>query len=334
MTDTHKDNSDTAKTLDFREHVRKRPVMYIGNNRVVGLFHGLVIDCIDLCKSDKITFEIIISGDNDFSMSLSSSHDLSPIIDKFNDTYRPSQNYYSDILKAISKTFTANSPDKNHFAFNFSLDEAVLPPYIDYLKLSEEILRIALLNRQCEIITVDKRRKYVTQNYYHFPEGTSYLFDRATKEVLGKPEFKLTFDGKVNTNKYQIGIAYRSDWYPAPNVISFANDVPTIYGGSLVDGVLAGFMNACKIYVKENNMTNHKVVRKKFTNGLVLVCAVRGGDFKFGGSFKETLEDDNVKRQAKKITQKLALDLFKNDKQTADKFLWRFDDTQLGAKIM
>ena len=307
--------------------------MYIGNNRVVGLLHGLIIDCIDLCKSDKITFEITIWGDNDFSVSLSSSHDLSPVIDKFSETYSPSQNYYPDVLKAISKTFTINSPDKNHFTFNFSLDQDVLAADIDYLKLSEEILRIGLLNRQCEIITIDKRRKYLTQNYYHFPEGTSYLFDLATKDIPGEPEFKLTFDGNVNSNKYQIGLAYRSGWYPTPNVISFANDVPTIRGGSLVEGIMAGFINACKIYIKENNLTNHKVTKKKFINGLILVCAVRGEGFKYGGSVKETLEDDLVKRQAKKITQKLTLDLFKNDKQKADKFLWRFDGTQLGARM-
>lgn len=96
---------------------------------------------------------------------------------------------------------------------------------------------------------------------------------------------------------------------------------------------MAGFTSACKIYIKENKLTNHKVTKKKFINGLILVCAVRGKEFKYGGSFKETLEDELVKKQAQKITQNLALDLFNNDKQTADKFLWRFDGTQLGANM-
>ncbi len=186
-----------------------------------------------------------------------------------------------------------------------------------------------MLNRQCEVITIDKRQKYLTQNYYHFPQGVFYLFDRATTEVLGKPEFKLTFDNEINSNKYQIGLAYRTDWFPSANVISFANNVHTICGGSLVDGILEGLINACKIYAKENNLTTFKINKKKFVNGLILICAVRGEDYKYGGSWKETLEDAVIKKEAKKVVEKLALDFFNNQKEKADKFLWRFDTTQL-----
>jgi DNA gyrase/topoisomerase IV subunit B len=155
------------------------------------------------------------------------------------------------------------------------------------------------------------------------------LFDRATTEILGKPEFKLVFDDELSKNKYQIGLAYRSDWHPTPNVISFANDVHTVCGGSLVDGILDGLITACKKYVKENGMLTFKIKRKKFFNGLIIVCTVRGDTFLYGGSFKETLENDEVKKQIKKTTEKLVSQFFKNNKDKADKFLWRFDTTQL-----
>ncbi|WP_462220605.1 hypothetical protein [Ferruginibacter sp.] len=157
------------------------------------------------------------------------------------------------------------------------------------------------------------------------------MFDRAITEVLGKPEFELTFDGKVNSNTYQIGLAYRTDWYPSPNAISFANDIHTVCGGSLVDGILDGLINACKVYAKGNNLTTFKINKKKFTNGLILICAVRGEEYRYGGSWKETLEDSVVRKQAKKLVSKLALDFFNNQKEKADKFLWRFDTTQLAS---
>jgi hypothetical protein len=81
--------------------------------------------------------------------------------------------------------------------------------------------------------------------------------------------------------------------------------------------------------VKENKFTRFKISRKKLLNGLIIVCAVRGEYYKYGGSFKETLEDIIVKKQAKKITAKLILDLFKNQKENTNKFLWRFDNKQL-----
>lgn len=304
--------------------------MYIGNDGVIGLFEGLLTDCIELCKIDEITFEIVISGDNDFTLGVTSLHDINPFIQQFTDERKEFANYFPKVLKVVSEKFEIITKDNSKTEVAFSFDKKVITnTNIDYLKLTEKVLQIALLNRQCEIITIDKRQKYLTQNYYHFPQGVFYLFDRATTEALGKPEFKLTFDDKVNSNRYQIGLAYRTDWYPTPNVISFANNVHTICGGSLVEGILDGLISACKTYVKENNLTTFKISRKKFLNGLIIVCAARGEDYKYGGSFKETLEDNGVKKQVKKITSKLAQDFFNNQKEKADKFLWRFDTTQL-----
>ena len=322
--------TDTTQTMTFEESVRKRPFMYIGNDGVVGLFEGLLIDCIELCKTDEITFEIVISGANNFAFGLTSRNAINPFIQQFTNESKEFTNYFPKVLKVVSETFEIITKDNSKTEVAFSFDKKVITnTNIDYLRLTEKVLKIALLNRQCEIITIDKRQKHLTQNYYHFPQGVFYLFDRATTEVLGRPDFKLTFDDKVNSNKYQIGLAFRTDWYPTPNLISFANNVQTVCGGSLVEGILAGLISACKTYVKENNLTTFKISRKKFLNGLIIVCAVRGEGYKYGGSFKETLEDDVVKKQAKKITVKLALDFFNNQKEKADKFLWRFDTTQL-----
>lgn len=320
--------------MTFEESVRKRPHMYIGNDGVIGLFEGLFIDCIELCKTDEITFEILISGDNDFTLGLTSQHDLNLFIKQFSYVSEELSNYFPQVLKAVSETFKIITKENSKTEIAFSFDKKViLNTNIDYLKLNEKVIQIALLNSRCEIITIDKRQKYLIQNYYHFPQGAFYLFDRATTEVLGKPEFKLTFDDKVNSNKYQIGLAYRTDWYPTPNVISFANDIQTICGGSLVEGILDGLINACKTYVKENNLTAFKIRRKQFLNGLIIVCAVRGEDYKYSGSFKETLEDVIVKKQAKKIIAKLTLDFFNNQKEKAGKFLWRFDTTQFTREM-
>lgn len=331
MTDTdNKYSSDDIKVLDFTEHVRKRPFMYIGNDGIVGLFEGLLTDCIELCKTDEITFEIVVLGENDFTFGLTSRHDINPFIKQFTDERKEFSNYFPKVLKVISETFEIIAKENAKTEVVFSIDKTVITnTNIDYLKLTERVLQFALLNRQCEVITIDKRQKYLTQNYYHFPQGVFYLFDRATTEVLGKPEFKLTFDNEINSNKYQIGLAYRTDWFPSANVISFANNVHTTCGGSLVDGILEGLINACKIYAKENNLTNFKINKKKFVNGLILICAVRGEDYKYGGSWKETLEDVVIKKEAKKLVEKLALDFFNNQKEKADKFLWRFDTTQL-----
>ena len=321
--------------MTFEESVRKRPFLYLGNDRLIGLFEGLILDCINLCKTDEIVFEIIISYDNKFSFAISSQHDLQFFTEQFSVENTDMSNYMPSVLKVISEDFEILNIDTQRLQINFSLNKDIIADTnIDYLKLSEKILQVALLNRHTEIIITDKRQKHLSQNYYHFPQGVFYLFDRATTEVLGKPEFKLLFDGELSKSKYQIGFAYRTDWYPIPHVMSFANDVHTICGGSLVDGILDGLLSACKKYVKDNDMLTFKIRRKKLLNGLILVCAVSGDNFLYGGSFKETLENDEVKKQAKRVTVKLVLDFFKNHKEKADKFLWRFDTTQMTSSII
>lgn len=296
----------------------------------IGLFIGLLIDCIELCKTDEITFEITISGDNDFILGFSSKYDLTPFIQQFTIDRNDLPNYFPTVLKVVSEKFEIIKQEDLKTEICFSFDKEVISStYIDYLKLSEKVCQVALLNRQCEILTIDKRPKYLTQNYYHFPQGVLYLFDRATTEVLGKPEFKIIIDERVSSYKLQIGLAYRTDWFPTPNIVSFANDVHTVCGGSLVDGVLDGLMSSCKKYVKLNNLTTFKVNRKKFINGLILICAVRGQDFKYGGSWKETVEDSYLRKEVKKLVSRLVLDFLKTEKERADKFLWRFDTTQL-----
>ncbi len=80
-------------------------------------------------------------------------------------------------------------------------------------------------------------------------------------------------------------------------------------------------------------MQEYKIRRKKFMNGLILVCAVRGGDFRYGGSFREKLEEQEIRTEAKKLVCKSALNFFKNQKEQTNKFLWRFDTTQLANEM-
>jgi DNA gyrase/topoisomerase IV subunit B len=323
------------KTMTFEESVRKRPYMYIGNDGLVTLFEGLLTDCIKLYKTDDISFEILISGDNSFSLGLISKHDINPFIQRFTDKDVTSSIYLPQVLKIVTDTFEITTKDNAKTEISFSFDKTIIPnTSLDYLKLISKMLLFAILNRHCEIITIDKRQKHLSQNYFHFPQGVFYLFNNAITEALGNPVFKITFDDKVYDNIYQIGLAFRTDWHPVPQVVSFANNVQTICGGSLVEGILDGLAHACKTYVKANNLIIYKVSRKKLLNGLILVCAVRGNEYKYGGSFKETLEDNIVRKQAKKIIATLAIRFLNTQKEIADKFLVRFSTTPLPSRLI
>jgi DNA gyrase/topoisomerase IV subunit B len=265
---------------------------------------------------------------------LSSSFDLKSTLHPFHTDETRDDNFRLKLLKIISDKFELKNVDNNHLLINFSIDRAVIcDRFIDYQELCEKAIQIAVLNRQAEIIIKDLRQKVTCQNYYHFPQGVFYLFDRLMKNTLGKPVFKITFDGMIQNNHYQIGIAYRTDWYPSPAIMSFANEINTVCGGSLVDGVISGLVSSCKMYVKNNDLKTFKIKRQRFFNGLIIVCAVKGEVFNYGGSFRETLEYDDVKRQSAKMVSKLVYDYFEQNKEVAKSFLFRFDESQLVSKM-
>jgi len=319
--------TNLSEYKEFKKHVRLRPAMYVGNEIVIGLMKGLIIDCIRLCNTDEIKFEITLFAGSKFSIGLSSRQNLTPFFSSFKTKNVDFKHYSTKVLKAISQDLViADSKGGSSKTITFSLDENIVKNgTVDYLQINDEFLQLALLYRGMTIISIDKRRRFVNRICYHFPEGVLYLFEKAVAQVLGKPKIKLIFDSELNSRKYQICLGYRTDWYPEPLVASFANEIATVSGGSLVDGVVDGLVSACRKFAKETKADGLNIKRKKFRNGLILVCAVSGSEFAYGGSFKETLESDIIKREAKNISERLVLIFFREHTDLAVDFLSRFD---------
>jgi DNA gyrase/topoisomerase IV subunit B len=324
--------NDQIQELTFEQAVRKRPAMYLGSNEskgIINLLCGIVKDSIFVCKTDQLFFSFHILIDGRLSLQINSLIDTFAIIQQFSKNDYSNDIYHLRMLRFVTDKFDV-SHDTNNVILNFRLDNSIFNnTTIDYQNLIEELTILALLNRGTEILVKDTTQKHFNQNYFNFPTGVFYLYERTIGDVLGKPEFEIFFDDQVNENKYQIALAYRTDWFPAPSFISFANDTYTKYGGTLVEGILDGLISASKKYVADNNLSTHKITRKKFYNGLIIVCSVRGGDFDFEGSFKESLATKEVRTQAKKIIYKLVGDYLNSNGDNANKFLWRFDKTQL-----
>ena len=319
--------TDLSEYREFEKHARIRPAMFLGNNIVVGLIKRLIIDCITLCNTDEIIFEITLLVGSKFSIRLTSKRVLTPFFNSFETEKVDFLHYTSKVLKAIADDLViVDNKNGSGKTITFSLNESIVrDTTVDYLQLNDELLQIALLYRGIKLVSIDKRRGFTNRMCFHFPEGVLYLFERAIAQALGKPKVKMVFDGELNSNKYQICLGSRTDWYPQSLVASFANEIATVSGGSLVDGVVDGLVSACRKYAKEANANGLDVTRKKLNNGLMLICSVNGSEFTYGGSFKETLESAVVKKDAKSISETLVLDFFRQNPNLALDFLSRFD---------
>jgi len=320
--------------MTIEESIRKRPAMYIGNDGTLGLLGMLVTNCIAFSRTDKISFEILLQGQNEFVLRTQSIHDLTKFWNSFDHGEQENPVSALRMVKALSSKFEYKRLEDGENQLDFSFDTEVLNEVvIDYMQLLESMLLVAMLNRNCKILTIDKRQHFLSQNYFHLPEGIFYFFERTVNAALGKPGVLVKYDGKLNDRYYQIGLAYRTDWFPHASVTSFANDVHTSLGGSLVDGIMDGIIAACKKYVRQKQLENLKVKRRKFTNGLILVCAVRGEEFSYGGSFKERLDNDSVRKDSKALVTKLVLEFFQGKTDVASGFLCRFDSAGIGSAM-
>lgn len=320
--------------MEFKEHIRKRPGMFLGDTRskgIINLLKGLIIDCIEVTNSDKYFFRIELKSHYEFSLDFEALNDISKFEETINDSGL--DNFHLKACKYLSSEFCMLSIATNKVLLKFTLDKKIFNESVDYRELYGELLQWTLLNRNSEVFIIDEREKYSNQNYFSFPEGIKYLYDSMVKNALGKPKFELSFDGELNELRYQIFLGYRTDWYPFPNIASFSNNVHTICGGSLVDGVMEGLISGCKKYIKDNNWIDYRVRKKKFSNGLILVASVRGNEFQYGGSLKERLEDEKVKKDAKKLIEKLTIQFILNNQEKADEFLGRFDEKQLTSRM-
>ncbi|PSG90903.1 DNA topoisomerase subunit B [Aurantibacter aestuarii] len=316
--------------LKFEEHLKMRPGMYIGTGSlgIINLLKGLIADCVELTESENYFFQIRLEPEQKFDLEIRTLADISKF-EKSSTDKNNFKNYFLKASKVLSTEFCFNSVSSTETFLTFKLDQTILNEPVDYLELSEKILQWCYLNRNSEVLLIDRREKFLNQNYFSFPEGVKYLYNRMVRDSLGKPEFEIAFDQNLNGIDYQIFLGYRTDWYPPSVIASFANDIHTECGGSLVDGIVDGLIIGCTKYVKDNNLIDYKIKKKKFKNGLILIASVRGSEFKYGGSFKETLEEEKIKKEVKKIVKQLTIDFISNNKEKADKFLWRFDEKQL-----
>lgn len=328
--------TENIQILTFDQAVKKRTGMYLGgtgSKGIVNLLKGLIRDCIEITEPSTYFFQITLEAKLKIHFEIEASNDLSKFEKSLFLDNNALRDFHLKVCEILSVEFNLNKKSKNKLQLTFQLDKTVFIEDVDYFELSENLLQYAYLNRNSEILLIDKREKYLNQNYFSFPQGIKYVYDKIVKEALGKPEFEIFFDGVLNGLRYQMFLGYRTDWYPTPFIESFANDVHTTCGGSLLDGILEGLIKGCKQHVKSSGLTDYVIRKKKFSNGLILIASVRGDDLQYGGSFKETLESDKVKKDAKNLIKQLTLDFITDNSEKAEKFLWRFNETKFESDM-
>lgn len=170
---------------------------------------------------------------------------------------------------------------------------------IDYEIFNGFARKYAFLNPPCHITSIDRRSTDEQKNTYHYPRGVAHQLDyKIGEQLYGNPQVRFDFDTTIGEHHYRISFCWMDLWLSQTYIASYANNDELIFGGSLVDGVLEGIIAAIKkaAHGREKVAINRKNASEK----LILLAAVQGNDFVFGGSVKGRLEMPEMKKQVKK----------------------------------
>ncbi|MDJ1473090.1 hypothetical protein [Xanthocytophaga flava] len=344
------------------EAIRKRPYMYIGGRAsdgdgIINLICSLLQDCIEACQSNQLFFSVKVAQENRFCLIIEGHDNMNGFLELFQldlqdtipDKYIPKVlTVISDQLQVISgqqiilskgESMPALYESSSHesplerVVIQFHIDPTIIPvAEIDYQVLSEKLCQRAILYKGLQILLTDTRQKYVNQNYYHFPEGIAYLYERVLKLIPGKAEIEIHYEGKIQDTYYQIILVYRTDWDPSPYFLHFYNDRDNSDGSQVKEAIEDALVAACKRYVKKNKISNHKIQKKKLDNGLILICNMQNHISSLA-EYSKQLESRLIYQQVHSIMYPLISSYFIANPEKTQDFLYRFDQTSITHKL-
>jgi DNA gyrase/topoisomerase IV subunit B len=341
---------DQITTFTFEDHVRKRPGMYIGSidqKGIINLLEKTLVDFIELHQSDRFLFTIAMHPDFlilevDGDVNCLSVHDI---------LSGPSSGYmYIKALMALSAIFEcrsgqhlltfeagkATSGEQQYIyqsnaslSFALRLDETIFTQpnaHLDFHRLGEKLKQFAMLNRGMKIIIRDHRAAYLSQTYFHYPDGIRTMFENTLNEQHSGSLFDLFIDHATDRYTYQLGIGFNRALWDSP-ILSFANEVNTYCHGSLLDGVIKGVIKALETYTERFEHKTYQFTPKKVKQGLTLVIAVRGKEVQWRGCTRAELFVPAVKKESSHLTSDRLLKYLNENPEHATKFISMFDVT-------
>jgi len=173
-------------------------------------------------------------------------------------------------------------------------------PNYDFNILSQRFKELAFLNRNLEIYFKDERiDREVT---YFFEGGIASLISRfnRNRHVLHHPPIYIS--GSVNSTTVEAALQYNDGF--AESVLSFANCVNTIDGGSHLTGFRTALTRILNDYARKNKLLKDNeanLIGEDVRDGLAAVISVKVTEPQFEGQTKAKLGNPEVKTHAESV---------------------------------
>ena len=334
-----------------------RPAMYIGSTDEKGIYTMLESFLLELIASSEIEeVEIQLNADNVIRI-ISSGFNVGPFVEKLNILKKGYESSDEDALyKTLDLAIIICLSSKVHLEvydagkihklsggrgeyektidegylredliMEFTPDRNVFHEYkIDYEKINSMYERIAYINPDIKIMSVDDARDEYQRRVFHYPKGLANKMDRLIDErSADEPLIRFDLEKAHGDFHYAVSLALLD--YPDNSYVqSFAGFSETLHHGSLVDGSIAGMVQAVETFADKKGVNVNISTQRIKESGFFFLASVLGAEYNFAGSQKLKLEMPEVELGAKEVVfSELSRYLVENEEKALD-FINRF----------
>ncbi len=358
MTDKRKYTKDDIQKLEWNEHIRLRPGMYLGRVNIKGfveLLKGLYSNVLNDLKSNSISFEItkpnsgVLSVTNiqssvvdNWSKWDPNSHRTNPFILEFQ-----TLNALSEIFKIqlfdkdynciyeqeYSKgVFIKGNQGKNEIRcskmeINFTLDKEIWSNQFDWNEnfISHEISEFAYLHKNAKFKFLYRVEDETCNITYNFKNGLSDRLEIEKLRGLGGSYFETTIDEQIEDFRIEIAFAFRDYTVDEPFLKSFVNDYYTQENGSHVDGLLKGLTYGVMKYFQKHNLTEvFKISEKGMKENLLAAINIRMEAPVFSGCVKNKLSNSEIIEPIANYVSDLLFKKIEENEESTKKLIQKF----------
>ncbi|CAM4172440.1 MULTISPECIES: hypothetical protein [Flavobacterium] len=343
----------TIRPYKWRDHIRSRPAMYIGQLNFYGykqiveyLFEEILEDALE-----NPVFEITFLPENSFTIQITNTDTKKMLIrlKKLQKTDDQLSNLGLALFIVLNANATITVHDlpsivifhkqDNSFGFAASTSQETEKSIILTAKLDQEIFtdlelvydqinpflrQFAYLNPSLKIISTDKTTEELQRNIFYYPKGVFQQLDYyISQQTYGESFMRVDIEAEINNYFYKIGISF-SNLYPNKSLIkTYVGNLESYQGGSYNDGILDGLILAIKKAAEEKNIVieiNRKLVKEQF----LIIAAVTGADFIFKGSIRRELGMPKLKKDVKELVYEETTNYFNLNPKVKEKIIYIF----------
>jgi DNA gyrase/topoisomerase IV subunit B len=351
MANKPKYSEDNIQALEFQDHIRKRPGMYIGQVNHKGYVETLkkiITQVIKVsgCNTVRLLFRDEADGEIEFDNIRREIYQDISTYDKESKSNMIELPTLNGLSKNMEVTFDSNERTKQvfikgkangeissslikcqSFKVDYTLDKEIWGNEFAWNSnyLSYELREYCYLNPKVQFEITEQKKDFSNTNIYQFKNGLS---DRLEIEILngiGVCYFKHHFLFKTDKFELDAAFAFRQYSVDQTFIKTYVNNEITPEDGSHIDGLLKGLTyGVMKHFQTEELVNDYKISEKGMKQGLVCLINIKMDDAIFSGCVKNKLANSEIIEPIASYVSELLYDSILKDKESTEKLIYKF----------